>query len=51
MTRCVGEGVEQKLRPLIEQVALLRTAIEHDWDDSGQRRRRTLPTNEGDAED
>jgi hypothetical protein len=40
ITRCVGQGIEQRLRPLAEEIALLRTAIEYDWDDNGQRRRR-----------
>jgi hypothetical protein len=38
MARCVAEGVEQKLRPLSQEIALLRIAIEHDWDGSGRRR-------------
>jgi hypothetical protein len=43
MARCVAENVEQKLRPLSQEIALLRIAIEHDWDDSNQRRRRKPP--------
>jgi hypothetical protein len=38
MARCVAEGVEQKLRPLSHEIALLRIAIDHDLDDSGRRR-------------
>lgn len=38
MARCVAEGVEQKLRPLSQEIALLRIAINHDLDDSGRRR-------------
>ncbi len=38
MAHCVSRCVEDRLRPLIEEIALLRTAIEHDWDDRGQRR-------------
>lgn len=39
MARCVAEGVEQKIRPLSQEIALLRIAIEHDWDGSNRRRR------------
>jgi hypothetical protein len=39
MARCVAEGVDQKIRPLSQEIALLRIAIEHDWDSSGRRRR------------
>jgi hypothetical protein len=39
MARCVAEGVEQKIRPLSQEIALLRIAIEHDWDGSSRRRR------------
>ncbi len=39
MARCVAEGVEQKIRPLAGEIALLRIAIEHDWDGSSRRRR------------
>ena len=37
MTRCVGDGVEQKIRPLVEEIALLRIAFEHDWDRANRR--------------
>jgi hypothetical protein len=40
MARCVGEGVERSIRPLTEEVALLRVAIEHDWTE----RRRGIAT-------
>lgn len=39
MTNCVREGVETGIRPLIHEIALLRIAIEHDWDNDAQRRR------------
>jgi hypothetical protein len=42
MARCVGEGVERSIRPLAEEVALLRVAIEHDWDNGHRRRRTTI---------
>ena len=42
MARCVGEAVEQKLRPLAEEVALLRIAIEHDWENANRRGRNAL---------
>ena len=48
MARCVAEGVEQKIRPLSEELALLRIAIEHDWD-GANRRRRNSPRNEEDG--
>ena len=42
MARCVGEGVERAIRPLAQEIALLRIAIDHDWD-SPHRRRRSSP--------
>ena len=42
MARCVAEGVEQKIRPLSQEIALLRVAIEHDLDNNGRRRRGML---------
>jgi hypothetical protein len=38
MARCVAQGVEQKLRPLAQEIALLRIAIENDWDRNRRRR-------------
>ena len=38
MTRCVAEGVEQKIRPLSQEIALLRIAIENDWDRANRRK-------------
>jgi hypothetical protein len=38
MARCVAEGVEKKLRPLTEEIALLRIAVENDWDRNRRRR-------------
>ena len=46
MTRCVGQVVEQRLRPLTGEIALLRTAIEYDLTDNGQRRRRASSRSE-----
>ena len=40
MARCVAEGVEQKLHPLTQEIALLRVAIEHDLDSNGRQRKR-----------
>jgi hypothetical protein len=39
MARCVAEGVERKIRPLSQEIALLRIAIEHGWESSSRRRR------------
>jgi hypothetical protein len=50
MARCVAEGVEQKIRPLAGEIALLRIAFENDWD-SANRRRRNSPHDKGDCED
>ncbi len=34
VARCVAEGVQRGIRPLVGEIALLRIAIEHDWDDT-----------------
>jgi hypothetical protein len=39
MARCVAEGVEQKIRPLAGEIALLRIAFENDWNNENQRQR------------
>jgi hypothetical protein len=39
MARCVAEGIEQKIRPLTQEIALLRIAIEHEWECSTRRQR------------
>ena len=36
MARCVAEGIERKLRPFSEEIALLRIAIEHEWECKNQ---------------
>lgn len=38
MTRCVDEGVERAIRPLAEELALLRVAFDHDWRTADNRR-------------
>jgi hypothetical protein len=38
MARCVAEGVEHKIRPLSQEIALLRIAIENDWEKDRRRR-------------
>jgi hypothetical protein len=50
MARCVAEGIEEKIRPLSNEMALLRIAIEHDWDSSNRRRQRNSAIAEEDAE-
>jgi hypothetical protein len=49
MARCVAENVEEKIRPLSQEIALLRIAIEHDWDNAN-RRRQNSPRDEDDVE-
>lgn len=49
MARCVGEGIEKGMRPFAAEVALLRIAIEHEWD-IAKRRRRTSRHDEDDFE-
>ena len=50
MARCVGEGVQRAIRPLAGEIALLRIAIEHDWD-SANRRRQSTPHEKEDFEE
>jgi hypothetical protein len=31
IARCVAEGVEQKIRPLVDEIAILRSNVEQNW--------------------
>ena len=50
MARCVAEGVEKKIRPLVWEIALLRIAFENDWN-SANRRSRNSPHGKEDCKD
>jgi hypothetical protein len=38
LARSVAEGIEGRLRPLTNEINLLRIAIEHDWDSANRRK-------------
>lgn len=44
LSRYVGESIKRDIHPLIEEIALLRVAIEHDWT---ERHRRTPTRTDG----